>query len=258
MAAVSAQPRPDRERGVFETLLVVDGRPVQLDAHLARLHSSLEALFPDQTPPAELVGAIDMHARNVALGGLRVTAVPTADGEIDATIGPAEIDSGRILPPQPPMVDAHSLVLRGGLGGHKWVDRTILDEAQRRIGADAVPVIFDWDGTLLEGSRSNAFAVAGRTLLTPPADGRILPGIARACALEIAAAAGFETRETELCREDLAAADEVFLTGSLRGVERVRTLDGARLKSEGEVTARVAAGLRRAWTRGGLDRVPRR
>jgi para-aminobenzoate synthetase / 4-amino-4-deoxychorismate lyase len=258
MAAVSAQSRPDRERGVFETLLVVDGRPVQLDAHLARLRSSLEALFPDRTPLAELAGTIDMHARDVALGGLRVTVAPTADGEIDATIEAAEIDPGRILPSEPPPIDAHSLVLRGGLGGHKWADRTILDEAQGPLGADAVPMIFDWDGSLLEASRSNAFAVAGRTLLTPPADGRILPGIARARALEIAAAEGFETRETELCREDLAVADEVFLTGSLRGVERVRTLDGARLKSEGEVTARVAAGLRRAWTRGGLDRVPRR
>jgi len=258
MAAVFAQPPPDRERGIFETLLVVDERPVQLDAHLARLYSSLEALFPDRTPPAELVGAIDTHARNIAFGGLRITAAPTADGEIDATIGPAEIDPGRILPSEPPTIDAHSLVLRGGLGGHKWADRAILDEVQGRLGADAVPVIFDWDGTLLEASRSNVFAVAGRTLLTPPADGRILPGIARACTLEIAAAAGFEVRETELCREDLATADEVFMTGSLRGVERVRTLDGDRLKSKGEITARVAAGLRRAWTGGSWDRVPRR
>lgn len=258
MAAVSAQPRPDRERGVFETLLVVDGQPVQVDAHLARLGASLQALFPDRTPPVELVEAIDAGARDIALGGLRVTAAPTADGEIEARIDAARIAPERILPTEPATIDAHSLVLPGGLGGHKWADRTLLDEAEERLGADAVPVIFDWDGALLEASRANAFAVTDRTLLTPPADGRILPGIARACALKVAAAAGLETREAELCREDLVAADEVFLTGSLRGVERVGALDGTKLKAEGEVTAHVAAELRRVWTHGGLDRVPRR
>jgi para-aminobenzoate synthetase/4-amino-4-deoxychorismate lyase len=258
MPPVSAQPRPDRERGVFETLLVVEGRPIELDAHLARLGASLEALFPGRIPPSELVGAVDARARGIALGGLRVTAAPAADGEIEAKIEPARIPPERILPAEPATVAAHSLVLPGGLGGHKWADRAFLDEEEERLGADAVSVIFDRDGALLEASRANVFAVTGRAVLTPPADGRILPGIARACVLEIAAEAGFETREAELSRDDLVAADEVFLTGSLRGVERVRALDGTRLRAEGEVTTRVAAELRRTWTLGGLDRVPRR
>jgi para-aminobenzoate synthetase/4-amino-4-deoxychorismate lyase len=235
---------------------VVDGKPVQLDAHLARLGASIEALF-DRTWPAELVEAIDARARDIALGGLRVTAAPTASGEIDAGVEAARIAPERILPAEPATVDAHSLVLAGGLGHHKWVDRTLLDEAEERLGADAVPVVFDRDGTVLEASRANVFAVADGTLLTPSADGRILPGIARACTLEVAAATGLEAREATLCRADLVAADEVFLTGSLRGVERVRTLDGVKMKAEGEVTARVAAELRRAWAHR-LDRVPRR
>ncbi len=255
---MSAQPRPDRELGVIETLLVLDGRPVHLDAHLARLDASLEALFPGRTPPRGLARAIDARARNLGRGGLRVAVAPAATGELAAEIKAARIDPERILPSGPPSIDAHSLVLRGGLGGHKWADRALLDEEQERLGADAVSLIFDWDGTLLEASRANAFAVLGGTLLTPPADGRILPGIARACALEVAAGAGFDTREAEICREDLVMADEVFLTGSLRGVERVRTLDGMELKTGGEVTAQVAGELWRAWTRDGLDRVPRR
>lgn len=255
---MSAQPRPDRERGVFETLLVVDGQPVELGAHLARLDASLRALFPGRTPPFELVEAIGGRAQGIALGGLRVTATPAADGEINAKIETARIPPERIMPAEPATIDAHSLVLPGGLGGHKWTDRAFLEVEEERLGADAVPVIFDRDGVLLEASRANAFAVAGHTLLTPPADGRILPGIARARALEVAVAAGLEVRETELRREDFVAADEVFLTGSLRGVERVRSLDGVPLKAGGEITARLAAGVRRAWICGTLDRVPRR
>jgi len=121
-----------------------------------------------------------------------------------------------------------------------------------------VPLIFDWDGRLLEASRANAFAAFGRTLVTPPADGRILPGIARARVLALAAGAGFEVREAALLREDLARADEVFLTGSLRGVERVRALDGTALRSVGNASSRVHEALRGAWASAGLDRVPRR
>jgi branched-subunit amino acid aminotransferase/4-amino-4-deoxychorismate lyase len=34
------------------TMLTVDGRPVELDAHMARLETSLATLFPDHKPPA--------------------------------------------------------------------------------------------------------------------------------------------------------------------------------------------------------------
>ena len=258
MATVSAQPRPDRERGVIETLLVLDGEPVELDFHLARLAASLRALFPGRKPPPDLTNAIEAEAAGAAIAGLRVTVAPAAGDGLGAEVEPVEIEPQRILPPRAPEVDAHTLVLRGGLGGHKWADRELLDRAQAALTADAVPLIFDWDDTMLEASRANVFAVAGNTVLTPPADGRILPGIARARALEVAAETGFDVRETEILREDLAGADEVFLTSSLRGAERVSMLDGAALKAGGEVTAKVAAGLRRAWTRGGLDRVPRR
>jgi len=258
MAAVPARPRPDREQGVIETLLVLDGRPVQADAHLARLGASLRALFPGREAPRGLARAIGARARHLGRGRLRVTVAPTAADELAVEIETTGIDHERVPPLVPPSIDAHSLVLRGGLGGHKWADRTLLDQEQARLGDGAVSLIFDWDGALLEASRANAFAVLGGTLLTPPADGRILPGIARACALEVAAEAGIETRETEICRESLVVADEVFLTGSLRGVERVLTLDGTALGTGGEVTARVAGELWRAWTRGGLDRVPRR
>jgi len=126
------------------------------------------------------------------------------------------------------------------------------------LAGDETLLVLDWDDTLLEASRANAFAVFDGTLVTPPADGRILPGIARARALEIAAENGIEVREAALRREDLTAADELFLTGSVRGVERVQAVDGTELDAAGEVASTIHAGLRRAWLGAGLDRVPRR
>ena len=100
---------------------------------------------------------------------------------------------------------------------------------------------------MFEGSRANLFLVRDGVLLTPPLDGTILPGIARAGVLEVAAALGLETREPPLTLTDLASAHEVFLTGSLRGVEPAHELDGAPLPRDGRLTARLAAGLRDRW-----------
>jgi para-aminobenzoate synthetase/4-amino-4-deoxychorismate lyase len=254
----SAPRRPDRQRGVFETLLVLDGEPVELETHLARLGASLRALFPHLTPAPGLAEEIEAAAAGIARGGLRLTVAPDAGDGFASAVEPVGIDARRVLPPAPPEVEARAVVVPGGLGGHKWADRALLDEADAGPSAEAVPLIFDWDGSLLEAARANAFAAFGSTLVTPPADGRILPGIARARALEAAAEAGFEVREATLLREDLLEADEVFLTGSLRGVERVIALDGAPLRAEGGVATRVHEALRRAWGGVGLDRVARR
>jgi len=145
-------------------------------------------------------------------------------------------------------VSLRSLRLAGGLGAHKWGDRSLLDAAQAELPAGTLPLIVDEDGAVLEVSRANVFAVHDGALSTPPLDGRILPGITRMRVLEIADALGIETRERGLGRNDLLAADEVFLTGSVRGIERVEALDDTPLASRGGVARRLAAELWRAWT----------
>ncbi len=249
MAAVSAQPRPDREEGILETLLVVDGRAVELEAHLARLAASLAKLFPDRLPP-DLGGAIQARAQSIDRGSLRVRVGPAGRAGIEATIRVAEIEPELVFPPVPRWVALHSLVLAGGLGAHKWADRSLLDRAQSELPADALPLIVEWDGTVLEASRGNVFAVRSGVLVTPPADGRILPGIARARTIEVASAAGLEVRAGGLTCDDLLGADEVFLTSSVRGVEQVRALDGTQLGTRGEVGLRIATELRRNWIQG--------
>jgi branched-chain amino acid aminotransferase len=81
------------------------------------------------------------------------------------------------------------------------------------------------DGMISEGSGQNVFLVRGETLLTPPVDGTLLPGITRDTVLTIARDAGFEVREQELPRESLYLADEVFFSGTAAEITPVRSVD---------------------------------
>jgi para-aminobenzoate synthetase / 4-amino-4-deoxychorismate lyase len=246
MQAVPDLLRPDRSTGVFETLLVLDGAPIELDAHLERLGWSVRELFGAELPR----GTRDLlrrRAAGVALGRLRLTAVPREDGSLGTAIAAAPVERQDLFPPWARAVALRALVIAGGLGAHKWADRDLLAAGEASEAEGAVPLVLDVGAELLEASRANVFAVEHGVLVTPPADGRILAGIARARTIDIARSLGIEVREERLEVRRLLAAGAAFLTGSVRGIEPVRALDEVRLGAPGELVAELAAELRRAW-----------
>jgi para-aminobenzoate synthetase/4-amino-4-deoxychorismate lyase len=232
----------DVGQGLFETLLVAGGQPVELDAHLDRIAASCEQLLGAPLPP----GAhqfVREHAAGTELGRLRLTVTADPAGpRLEATV--AAVEPALVFPdPETGAAALRTLRLSGGLGAHKWVDRTALGE----IREPEVALLLDADGTVLEASRANVFVVRDGAVLTPPTDGRILPGTARHALLEVAAQEGVEARERRLALDDLRDAEEVFLTGSVRGIQHAGSLDGEPLPSAGEVSRRLASGLKRRW-----------
>ncbi|MEI8243409.1 MAG: branched-chain-amino-acid transaminase [bacterium] len=75
-------------------------------------------------------------------------------------------------------------------------------------------VMLNHIGYVSEATGDNIFTVSGRTLSTPPAWCGCLVGITRDTVMKLAAANGFEVRESVMTRYDLYNADEVFLTGT--------------------------------------------
>lgn len=240
---MSALPHVDPGRGVFETMLVITGRAVELDAHLGRLSASVETLY-GLTLPEQAHSQVVNRAGDIEHGKLRLTVVP-APGAPHLRIDAEEVDADALFPGPGRAASLRSAVVAGGLGEHKWADRDLLD----RLAASSpgeLTLLLDSGGTVLEAARASVFAVDGGRLLTPPTDGRILPSIARQQVIEVAGAAGIETNEEQLTLADLGGR-EVFLTGSVRGVEPATRLDGSELLPPGELSERIAAGLRRRW-----------
>lgn len=240
--------QPDRSRGVFETLLVVNGEAVELEAHLRRLARSLNELYRLK-PPRDTGKQLQVEARGLEIGRLRVTAVPIPSlsragpaADLQLTIDASEIDRTVVFPRQG--IQLLTQPLPGGLGPHKLVDRP--EEISRPTSNEPGALLID-EGEVLEAGWANVFAVRGGTLFTPPLDGRILPGTTRAALLALAAEAGIKTQERSLSPADLISADETFLTGSIRGVEAALELDGEPLAGCGPLSNRLAAALQQRW-----------
>ena len=226
-------------------MLVVDGRPVELEAHMARLEASLGELF-EAMAPAGAGEDLLARASGVSLGRLRLTVAPQNGGDLAYEIAVAGVDRATVFPGWEHGVALRSVAAPEWAGRHKWADRSGLERLEASLDG-ATALLLGEGGVPLETSRANVFAVRGGTLATPPLDGRILPGIARMRAIEVAREQGADVREGELTLDDLRRADEVFLTGSVRGIEPVRSLDGVELEPRGDAAASLAAELRRRW-----------
>ncbi len=242
---MSVSLRPDPSKGVFETMLVLDGHPVELEAHLERLAVSIGELYEELLPPRMRETAIG-GAAGLRHGKLRVTVINSA-GELRTHVATEEVDPAAVFPAPERGAALHSVVVDAGLGAHKWADRRLLERAAAAIPAGRLPLLIDRDGTVLEVSRASVFSVRDGAIATPPLDGRILPSIARRQALEVARADGVEAREERLTLGELRGSDEVFLSGSVRGIEPVASIDRTELPDGGELSSRVADALRHRW-----------
>ena len=221
--------------GVFETLLVRDGRVQAADRHLARLRSSVAEVYglalPDGVKPA-------LRARAAALRGdhrLRVDAVP-GGSELEITLHSTPLD-----PARPQRFALSPVTVPGGHGPHKWRDRRALDAGRGEA------LIVDADGSVLEAAWANVWIVDGTRLITPPVDGRLLPGVTRARLLDRAPSLGLAAIERPIALEEARAASTLLLTSSL-ALAVVATVG----REPGELPAIVAT-VREALAAGDWD-----
>ena len=227
-------PEADLALGVFETLLVVDGRPLEAERHLERLRASLRLLYGAELA-ADLAARVAGAASGHGLARLRIDVAPPP---ATPQIAVRPFDPALVLAPGD--VALVTVRVRGGAGPHKLIDRGWLARIEAAAGEAARSLLVSRSGALLETTRANLFVLRRGELATPPLDGSILPGVMREVVLERARGLGIAARETPLTLDDLRAADMLLLSGSLRLLERVRLRAD---RPSDEAAARLAAAL---------------
>lgn len=237
---------PDPGRGVFTTVLVSDGEVVERAAHLHRLQTSTRALYGCDVPRG-LDEAIDAAGERLALGRLRIELVP--DGErLEPQLVGREIAAELVLPGAAGALALRMVEVSGWSGAHKWSDRRMLEQLDERVAPEGALLVDPARG-VLETTRANVFAVRGDgTVVTPPADGGVLPGVARARVLALAHEQGLAVAEEPLATGVLTGASEAFTTGSVRGIEPIASVDGGALPAvQGPVTRALVRRLGESW-----------
>ena len=237
-----------RGDGIFETLLVRDGRPCLLEAHLGRLTQSARMTdLPAPDLPRWRAAVAAGVARWTADGGgegvLRLVysrgreggSLPTAFatiGELPARVaaarrqGVAALTLARGLPAEG-AADMPWL-LAGAKTLSYAVNMAALRHAARHGAGDVIFV--GSDGYVLEGPRSTVVIATeldgAPALLTPPPWYPILRGTTQQALFEVARNKGYDCDYRALRPADLVAAQGVWLVSSITLAARVHTLDG--------------------------------
>jgi branched-chain amino acid aminotransferase len=229
--------------GVFETIAVHNGRPFDLAAHLSRLASGLAVLGFAGAVDIEALGAnVRTYAESAGAASavLRVT-VTRGKGPRGLT-PPTEPRPSVVmtLAPAPPAHDqAVSLHIAtttrrnelspiSRIKALSYVDNLVALQEARSLGSDDA-LMLNTCGAVVCASTSNLFIIREGKLQTPPIADGALPGTTRAMLLALAQDAGLAPMETSLFANDVAEADHVLLTNSVRGVVEADHCDGAAL-----------------------------
>ncbi|MFD9736899.1 aminodeoxychorismate lyase [Umezawaea sp. NPDC059074] len=246
-----------RGDGIFETVLVVDGKPREMDPHLDRLARSaamLDLPEPDRAAferAATLVLDNWSGGQEMALKLVYTRGVEGGDGTptgfalgmaIGAKVlaqragGLSAVTLDRGI--EPGLAERAPWLLLGAKSLSYAVNMAALREAERR-GAEEV-VFTTSSGSVLEGPTSTLLTVNGRTITTPPATLGILPGTTQAALFRAAKREGWTVVVEPIPVADLHSADGVFLVSSVRKITRVHTLDGKPLADSTAIHAELA------------------
>ena len=235
---------------IFETFRVHEGHPFLWPKHLERMVlAAAELGFPVPPSPLTLRTALDatLEANMLTDAVARITVTrgiaggrPTRTGcwvEVEPVGGRlwrgTRTGQGSVILSKRPFAP-------GVLGAYKTTSRLayhLAHEEARAAGADET-ILLTHQGEVLEGSASNVFLHIDGEIATPSHHTGILAGITRAFALQACYDLGYRLRTSAMWRDELAIADEVFLTNAVQGIVSITSVGGRAVKTGG-VAAQV-------------------
>jgi branched-chain amino acid aminotransferase len=243
---------------VYEVVRTYGGRVFELDRHLKRMEQSAEriglVLPPRQKVIDELQRTLDAAKNPESYARIIVTR---GDGEFGLGAHLAGSQSRLIFMIRPLVLPTEAQYEKGlslavartrrnspqtldpALKTGNYLNNVMALREAHAAGADDA-VLLDLQGRVTEATTSNIFFVHNNVIVTPPLRLGMLEGVTRAVTLIVAQREGLLTREEPHGPEALAAADEVFLTSTIREVMPVTQL--IFLESTGEPKRPVGDG----------------
>ncbi len=228
--------------GIYEVSAVIEGRLVDVEAHLIRLERSCgEIQLPLPWSRPELVA---IHKELIARNNLKEGGV-----YLQVTRGPADRDFAFPKEPKPTLVmftqarkildseKARTGVKVVSCEDIRWARRDIKSVAllaqvlakQYAAASGADEAWMTEDGYVTEGGSSTSWIVKGDTIISRPLSNDVLPGITRRALLGLLAETEYTFEERPFTLDEAFAADEAFYTSASGFVMPIVEIDGNRI-----------------------------
>jgi len=234
--------------GVFETLKVTEHGAFAVRRHLNRMTRSAAALglpAPDHNHIREAIDAV-LDGCDLRRGKLRITYTggPGPLGS-EAAYGPPTLIVAlapvEAAPPVTSIVTAPWT--RNEHGALAGVKSTSYAENVRTLGYAAErgcseAIFLNTAGHVCEGTGTNIFLVFKDTIVTPPLSSGPLAGVTRELIMERTA-----VEEREVSLDEARAADEAFLTSSMRDIQAIARWDDRVFSPTRPITQSLAKGF---------------
>lgn len=255
---------------VFEALRTYGGKPFALEPHVARLVRSAELVripVPLAAPEfeREIAHAIELGGLPESYVRVLLTRGRAQRLGLASTLAGTALRVVMVLPLELPAEQKYT----GGIAAITYAAPRLTDgtsaagaklgnylvsvlatDAARSVGAEEA-LFLDAQRNVLEGATSNVFVVRGERLVTPPLSQDILAGITRRHVLDVAHELGIPVDERTVPLEELAHADEVFVSSSIRELLAITKVDATQIGSgrPGPVYARLLQAFRESARR---------
>ncbi len=210
-----------KAKGVFETMLGLDGTVLDTALHLKRLRGGLKIL--GITAPSISPSALkEVFLRNQLPCGRVRLMVWQAGGQTHVLIAALPYKAPDDKPYRACLIKT-SRAANDRLADLKSLDYELFAEAfsrARSMGFDEA-LLLNRKGHIFEASRANIFWIKDRVLYTPPLSSGCLNGITRQQVFRQARHLKIRVKEEILTPQVLKEANAAFLTNSLIGIKPV-------------------------------------
>jgi branched-chain amino acid aminotransferase len=222
--------------GLFESIRVMNGQPLNLEAHYLRLVDGAVALkmrvpsFLTQEYFSEKV--TELVQKSEITGGARVRF--SLDRIAGGTYTPISNECTYFIEVYPINENSYELNAKGwevDLFMEMKKHKTKLSNYKTKNGLCYVMasiaaqekeldeyLLCNPQGNVLEGTSSNLFVVSNGVLYTPGLEDGCLAGVMRMTVINLALENGIKVYECSILPQNLLAGSELFLTNAIRGI----------------------------------------
>lgn len=228
-----------KERVIYEVLRVIDGKPLFLESHLARMKNSFKLINEEFSLKSEDICAkINMliKSENKNVGNIKIT-YKVNEKKLDVFF----ID--HFYPTEDMYENGVKTILYFGERENpnaKIVNDDFRSKVNKEIKENNAfeAILIDRNGFITEGSKSNIFMVKDNKLLTSQTKA-VLPGVTRGEVIELAKECGIEVEEVEYSYKDIYKLDGMFISGTSPKVLPINSVDNIELNPKNDIVLKL-------------------